>query len=125
MLGFFFSSAEQGSPTTCSMSFKSNGSIEGNSGGPLDVAILDGEWWTTSPESGIGASYDVRATELAGNVSTGTVGSWLSLATTRTWTRTSGGLGEQEVTLLMEVRRASDEVVLGSAEYTLNASGGA
>lgn len=126
LIGYFFSAVGVGA-TTCTMTFKSNGVLEGNSGGPFDIVEINGEWWSLSPAitSGVGASYEIRCTESVGTVSSGTTGSWLSLSTDRSWTRNSGGVGEQEVECLIEIRRASDGVVLDSATYTLNANGGA
>jgi hypothetical protein len=125
LLGYFFS-AEGVGATTCTMTFRSDGVLSGNAGGPFDIVELDGEWWSLSPvsTSGVGADYEIRVTETSGNVSTGTTGTWLSLGTSRSWTRSVSGTGEQEVVMTVEIRRASDSVLLDSAEYTLNASGG-
>lgn len=77
-----------------------------------------GDW--ISPKRNFG-SYEVRATETAGTVTTGTVGSWLALSTTRTWTktRTSDSPGTDSVTLTVEIRKAG--VTLDTATITIEA----
>lgn len=86
---------------------------------------LDAEAGTNywlEPQSGM-SLFDVRATETSGSVTTGTVGSWLNLGTTRTWTKAPpGGPGASSVTLQLEIRRASDGVVLETNTIELVAS---
>lgn len=85
---------------------------------------LDGEFGTQhwiSPQSGMDL-YEVRATETLGSVSSGTIGSWLSLSTTRTWTRTNTSpMSAQAVTLQLQFRRAADAVVVQTNTVTLAA----
>lgn len=70
------------------------------------------------------SSYEVRATLSAGDaVDSGTVGSWLNLGTTRTWTQgvTINAADTDSSTLTVEIRRASDSVVVTTATVTLTA----
>lgn len=70
-----------------------------------------GQVWI-SPQSGMDL-YEVRATATSGSVSSGTVGAWLSLSSSRTWSRTSTNpMGANTVTLQLEFRRAADAVVV-------------
>lgn len=87
----------------------------GSGGGLSDY----GDW--ISPKDSF-SNYEVRATESVGAVSSGTVGSWLSLGTTRTWTRTHSGAGTSSVQLLIEIRHAITLVVRASATITLTAN---
>lgn len=75
---------------------------------------LEGEFGTNywiEPQSGM-SGYEVRASAVGG-VSSGTLGSWLSLGSTRTWTLNHvGGPGATSRTLVLEFRRAADALVL-------------
>lgn len=83
-------------------------------------AIL--ETWLQG-SGGVVANYEVRATLVSGTLTSGTTGSWLGCATTRTWTKTNGASNNSTVTaaLTIEIRRASDGIVLDSATVTLSA----
>ena len=85
------------------------------SGGTVSL----GNWIT--PTVFAGAAYEVRATEVSGTVSTGTVGSWLALSSTRTWTRARVVAGSDSVVLTIEIRLAASGAVLDSATVTLTA----
>ena len=79
-----------------------------------------GQWIV--PASAAGSNYEVRAQETSGTVSTGTVGSWLSLGTTRTWSRAQTVNGTSTCELLIEIRLAASGVVLAAATITLEAN---
>ena len=76
---------------------------------------ISGEWKL----AGAVADYEARATENSGTVTSGPIGTWDSLATTRTWVKDRGSIGTSTVELLIEIRRAADSVVLDSAVITL------
>lgn len=80
------------------------------------------ENWIT-PTSAAGAAYEARATVVSGSLSSGTTGSWLSLGTTRDWNVSRGSVGLSTCILTIEIRRASDSVVIDSATITLSAEG--
>ena len=77
-----------------------------------------GDWVTPTGNANL---YEVRATLNFGAVSSGTTGSWLALTSTRTWTVTRSVIGTANANLTIEVRRASDSVVVGSALVYLTA----
>lgn len=83
--------------------------------GPTDY----GDW--ISPKDSF-SNYEVRATATSGSVSSGTVGSWLSLGTSRTWSRTQSSVGTSSVQLLIEIRHALTQIVRASATITLTAT---
>lgn len=66
--------------------------------------------------NGAVADYDVRATLVSGSI-TGTMATWLNLATTRLWSVTKNGAGAGVVTAQMtiEIRHAVTLVVLDTA----------
>lgn len=70
---------------------------------------------------GASSDYEVRATVNSGAVSSGTTGSWLSLSSSQSWGRTRLAIGVSTVDLTIEIRRASDGVVLDSANVVLEA----
>ncbi len=98
-------------PTTVSMSFLSNGqqatTINGSTsilGNWINLPIKANEW-------------EIRATLDSGvSPTTGTLNSWLSLASSRSWGLTRSSAGSSESVLTFEFRRAGDV----SAETTIS-----
>ena len=88
--------------------------------GKRQATGIDEANWIT-PAMGM-ANYEVRATLLSGSVSSGSTGSWLSLGTTRSWTRDRASNGSASCGLLIEIRRTSDLSVVASASITLTAT---
>ena len=77
-----------------------------------------GSWLKT----GVVGDYQIRATLTSGPSPTGTVGSWLALSTTRTWSA-SAPSGTQTITeLLFEIRDAATSAVLDSATVILDST---
>lgn len=72
--------------------------------------------------TGVVGDYQVRATFVSGTVPVGTLGSWLSLGTTRTWSLTQSGEGEKTCVLTIEIRLLSTGVILDTATVTLRAT---
>jgi hypothetical protein len=73
--------------------------------------------------SGAASDYECRATVTSGTLTSGTAGSWLNLGTTRSWSRndTTAGATPTTVNLTLEIRRASDGVVVASSAVTIRA----
>lgn len=108
------------SPTDAQTSYSltSTGGTSRSPGAALPDWMANGCGQATS-------AYEVRATLAAGDaVDTGTVGSWLSLGTTRTWTQdvTVNANDTDSSTLTVEIRRVSDSVVVDTATVTLTAT---
>lgn len=113
-------SANTVSPTNAAASYAlvNDGDIDATQGTntPLDV----GDW--ISPKGSASDFYEARATVTSGSLTSGTAGSWLPLGTTRTWTKTATpGTGVQTCVFTLEIRRASDSVVVDTATITLQA----
>jgi hypothetical protein len=111
--------SEEISPASATASFAlaSDGDIDRTTG---TNSISDqGDW--ISPQINM-ASYECRADVLSGTLTSGTTGAWINLGTTRTWTlqRTTNGTSTASFTL--QIRRASDAVVLDSATISLSAT---
>lgn len=79
-----------------------------------------GDWIT--PKTNM-ANYECRADVTSGALTSGTTGAWQSLATTRTWTLSKlSGTGVDTAIFTLQIRRASDAVVLSTATITMQAS---
>jgi len=103
-----------------------NGSMvtSGNGGNYGGTSPGANDWYTAWPVTNIGNSYEVRITEITGTFGTGTVGSWVALTSTRTWTITQpASFGTTAVTFDIEIRPNSGSVV-SIARCTLSASAG-
>lgn len=72
------------------------------------------------PQTGMG-NYQVLASLLEGELSSGTVGTWLSLSTSRSWEVSSPDFDLNQASLLIQIRRASDSVVVASTSVYLSA----
>lgn len=74
-------SAQRIGAGSASLQFASDGSVTATNSSPAP--------WYSSPTPGVGNQWWVRATLKSGvNPSSGTLGTWLSLATAQTWTNT-------------------------------------
>lgn len=80
-----------------------------------DNTILEG--WL---DSGAVGDFEARVVEQSGALTAGTIGSWLSLATTRTWSVGAAPGTNGTATISVSIRRASDQVVLDTATVTIN-----
>jgi hypothetical protein len=111
--------SEEISPAAATATFRltSAGNIEHTTG---DNTIVDmGDWIT--PQTNM-ANYECRADIVSGSLSTGTTGAWQSLASTRTWTLQQVTNGTSTASFTLQIRRASDAVVMDSATITLTAT---
>lgn len=76
-----------------------------------------GPW--VSPGSAA-ALYEVRSTVTSGSFSTDpSAGSWVSLGTTRNWSRGAGASASQTVQATIEIRNASTLVVVSTTQLSL------
>jgi hypothetical protein len=71
---------------------------------------------------GVAADYEIRWTNTSGTLSTGTVGAWLNLGTSRSWDVSRSGVGGKSCTGTVEIRRASDSVVLATGSIAITAT---
>lgn len=67
------------------------------------------------------ANYEVRMTVNSGSFDSGTVGSWLSLGTTRTWSISQTDIGSKSANGTIEIRRIGTTTVLDSDTVALTA----
>jgi len=88
-----------------------------------NVVQQDTSWYRPDPTPGIGASFWVRATQTSGTVSSGTVGTWLPLTSSQSWTVIRSTAGSKSCTLLIEIATDSAGTnVVTSDSLTLQAT---
>lgn len=75
-----------------------------------------GAWIANTADVGL---YEARATLISNTFQSGSVGVWENLSTTRIWTRGAALNASQTVVFTIEIRRASDGVVLTSAQISM------
>ena len=83
----------------------------------LDGANISGEWLV----SGAASAFEARVTVNSGTLTTGPVGIWVNLGTSRTWTLEQSGIGVNTANVTVEIRVAATGVVLDSATVTFYA----
>ena len=88
----------------------------GIGGGAINTDI--GDWIT--PKINM-AAYQCRATLNSGTTPVGTLNTWLALTSNRSWSLTRSTVGSVTCNLTVEIRRASDGVVLDSCTVILTA----
>jgi hypothetical protein len=69
--------------------------------------------------AGTASNFQVRATIVSGSVSSGTIGTWENLGTTRTWTRQRIAVGVVVCTLTIEIRDVATATVRDTAQIVL------
>ena len=109
------SSHNTGSAGIASYSLTSAGDVRFNNG--TNTIVDQGDWITPQTNMGL---YSARMTINSGSSTSGTFGTFLNLATTRTWTL-SGGTGGVDATWTVDIRRDSDSVIVDSAVLTVHA----
>lgn len=97
-----------------SITFESDGDIITES---FLGTVDEGDW--VNPKSAAPGSYEIRATLVDGDTPVGTLGSWLALTSSRTWSlnKTGGFPGFRESVLTIEIRLGA--TVLDSTTVTL------
>lgn len=103
------------SPSTSTASFTLNSAGTYTCLGSIKPA--DGTWLKGI---GVGADYEARLTVVSGSFTTGTVGSWLSLGTSRQWTFSQISVGTGSAAGTLEIRDPSSGFVFTSCNLTLN-----
>jgi hypothetical protein len=119
-IGNMLARAQTIQPTTAvaSYSLASDGDIDATNNS--NVVVDRGDW--IIPKTNM-ALYEARMTTVSGSLTSGTIGSWLALNVTRTWENTRSGIGAGTTTYVgtLEIRRASDGLVMGTATITIEA----
>lgn len=86
-----------------------------NSGGTLTL----GSWIDDVSQAG---NYEVLATLISGTLTSGTIGTYQSLSTNRTWVVSKSGAGSKTCTFSIQIRKTGTGTVLDSSNITLTAS---
>lgn len=97
-----------------SLSIRANGTWNASAN-----ASYSGTWMVR----GVNSDFQVRVTKTSGTATpSGTLGSWLSLTSDRSWTLQKYGTGSSTCTILVEIRSSSTSEVLTSKSITLEAT---
>jgi len=76
--------------------------------------------WVSPTSTGIGSSYEVRATMTSGVTPVGTFNSWIALSTNRTWSLSRSNLGTTTSAFTLEIRDTATDTVQDSASISFN-----
>lgn len=101
-------------PAVSSTTFSADGTYTSTDG------TSNGNWYT--PTTGaVGGGYEIRWTVVSGTLTTGTTGTWQSLASDITYSRNRVAAGIATAVGTVEIRDASTLSVLASSTVTLEA----
>lgn len=78
--------------------------------------------WIEPGSSGVGAEYDAYVSITSGSLTSGTVGSWVNLGTSKTWRLERSTDGTSSVAFTVSIRRAGKAGTLASCSVTLSAT---
>jgi hypothetical protein len=101
--------SQVGSPAVGQYRLNLSGLVEINTGGGFTTLET---WLLNAANAGL---YESRMTETIGTLTSGTVGVWQVLSTTRTWSLTQAVVGSSNCTATIEIRQASTLLVLATA----------
>lgn len=110
-------SDSQSFPGTASASFSLDNAGAATGGPNSANGFLSYAWLSGA----LAAGYEVRATKTAGLLNSGTLGTWLSLAATRSWSNTQTGAGSKSATITFEIRDATSLIVVATASIAISA----
>lgn len=100
------------SPTTAVATLRAN--TDGTTNKSVD-------WWYQAPQTGIGASYEIRATLSSGDTPTGSaLSTWLALTSSRSWSLSVSN-GIKQCSLSVQIRDATSLTVKDTGTWTLYA----
>jgi hypothetical protein len=96
---------------------------DGQYTGDINTVSSDvtGEWWSAAPLAGVGSLYQARFTETSGTVSSGTVGTFISLAAGASWFVSRSTAGNKTCVGTLEIRPNGGSV-LATATITMSAT---
>jgi len=99
--------------STVTLTANTNGTltVSGN-GNIVDGGITPDPGWYSPTTTAIGSSYQIRITPTAGSFTTGTVNTWLTISSTRTWTVST--TSDASVNFTIELRTTTSTTVLAS-----------
>jgi hypothetical protein len=105
-----------GSPASAEYRLNSNGNVEYSENGGA-YSVLEA-WCIPASQA---ADYECFATLVSGDLASGTIGSWLALSSSRSWSILQSAPGVARATINIGIRRIATTTVLASADIELNA----
>ena len=104
-----FADSAPGVSASATLTFQSNGTVTSAQSVNNFTTPGSSNWY--SPTTAVGASYWIRATVTVGTLTSGTTGSWVSLASNQSWTK-SATSGAASVTLTLDISTDSGGSVI-------------
>jgi len=96
---------------SCSLTFSNNGVCSGTDHAPYSWLL-----------SGVAADYELWFQKNLGDTPSGNLAQWLPLSTSRSFGLTRTVIGTNSCSLVVYIRRASDQVVLAMGQPSLEAT---
>jgi len=88
----------------------------------IDASTVFGSGETTYTWNPSGSTnYEVEASLASGTMPTGTLNTWLSVGTTRSWSISASGGGSTSCSLTMQIRDATTLQIVATATFSLDA----
>ena len=109
-----------GATATATVTFYNDGRFAYQEAPSAQVVVADE--WMTPRSTTEAAKYQIRATRLSGGTPSGTLGSWLALSSSRSWSISRAASGTAETVLRFEIRNATTLAVVATADITLTAT---
>jgi hypothetical protein len=105
-----------GAPASATYRLNSSGNAEysENGGG---YSVLEA-WCIPAAQA---ANYECYATLVSGNLTSGTLNTWLALSSSRSWNVTQSAPGVDSATINVGIRRVGTTTILASADIEMNA----
>lgn len=104
------------------INYNSTGTVTDTGSADIPSSFTPTNWFRNAPNTGIGSSYEIRASNLTGNTPTGTFNTWLALSATRSWTLTRPAQGTSTCSFTVEIRDTATSTVQDSGTITLTAT---
>lgn len=98
--------------------FNSDGKVDRLSGTGWVLGIQN---WYTPPTDAVGGQYFIRATLVSGDTPSGSLNTWFSLSSFKTWTLGVSGGGSASCVLLIEISTGgTDATVVTEGQYGID-----
>jgi hypothetical protein len=105
-----------GAPASAEYQLNSNGNVEYSENGGA-FSVLEA-WCIPAAQA---ANYECFATQVTGGLVTGTLGVWLALSSSRSWSITQPNPGVERAIINVGIRRVGTTTILASADIEMNA----
>lgn len=105
---------------TASITVNSNGDITGTN--IVSPGFLSDEWHVSNPSGGIGSTFQARMVPLSGTLDIGTLNTWQTLSSSRTYGITQSSVGVKNFQGRLEIRDTGTLTIQDTADFDLTAT---